>query len=88
MQSAAPPLSESECDVWIDKFLAMALRAHNETVDPRYRPTPEQMDKIRARMGPELKKACLQLDRATYECEIRANDRESLTACSDKKPQP
>ena len=88
MSNASRPLTAPECEAWIDNFLAMAQRDHDKTVDPRYRPTPEQIADIRVKMGPPLKQACMQLDRATYECEMRATDRDALTACSAKKPPP
>lgn len=81
-------VSEKDCEAWIEHFLAMARRDHDQTVDPRYRPTPEQLDEIRAKLGPQLMQGCLQLDRATYDCEMHAADRDALMACSVKKRQP
>lgn len=81
-------VSERECEAWLDRFLSMAQRDHDATVDPRYRPTPEQLKEIRIKLGPQLMQACLQLDRATYDCEMRAADRDALMACSAKKRKP
>lgn len=81
---ASGALSRPECNAWIDHFLALAQNDHGKKVKPEHRPTPEQVQKIRDRLAPELMKACLKLDRATYECEMRAADQPALVACSQK----
>lgn len=77
----AGPVTEAECRALLVHVVAIANQAHAETVDPELAPTEEQLADIRARMAPEFLPMCLALDRATFECEMRASTRDELLAC-------
>lgn len=78
----APSVTAADCEALLDHFMDIASAAHARNVAPDLVPTAEQLARIRADMAPEFLPACRKLDRATYDCEMKARTREALLACS------
>jgi hypothetical protein len=75
-------LSHAECETLFDHFMNVAVRAHAGTVTPELQPTPEQVAEIRADMKPAFLTACLEFDRATYDCALEAELEDQLARCA------
>ncbi len=78
---AAPAPDDAECQALLAHVVEVANDEHRRTVAPEHAPTPEQLADIRARMAPEFLPMCAQLERADYECQMRAKSRDALVAC-------
>ncbi len=77
----APAVTDAECQALLAHVVAVANRAHTQTVTPEAAPTDAQLADIRARMAPEFIPMCMALDRATITCQMRASTRDQLLAC-------
>jgi hypothetical protein len=78
---AANAITAAECEALLAHVVAIANRAHVQTVTPEAAPTDAQLADIRARMAPEFMPMCLGLERATLACQMRASTRDELLAC-------
>lgn len=78
---AANAATEAECQALLAHVVAVANRAHAQTVTPETAPTEAQLADIRARMAPEFIPMCLGLDRTTIACQMRASTRDQILAC-------
>ncbi len=76
------PVTTADCERLLDHFLALAHGEHAAKVAPELVPTPEQVAKIRAKLAPQFVPTCLKLERSAYNCEMSAETREQILACS------
>jgi hypothetical protein len=77
----ASAVTEAECQALLAHVVAVANRAHTQSVTPETAPTEAQLADIRARMAPEFIPLCMGLERATIACQMRASTRDQLLAC-------
>lgn len=77
----ASAVTDAECQALLAHVVAVANRAHTQTVTPEAAPTEAQLADIRARMAPEFIPMCMGLDRGTITCQMRASTRDQLLAC-------
>lgn len=78
---ASNAATDAECQALLAHVVAVANRAHAQTVTPETAPTEAQLADIRARMAPEFMPMCLGLDRTTIACQMRASTRDQILAC-------
>ena len=77
----SPAVTDADCQALLAHVVAVANRAHTQTVTPEAAPTDAQLADIRARMAPEFIPMCMGLDRATVACQMRATTRDQILAC-------
>jgi hypothetical protein len=80
--ATADTVTEAECQALLAHVVSVANAAHVQRVAPEQAPTEEQLAEIRARMTPEFMPLCLSLDRTIVECQMRAQTRDALLACT------
>lgn len=80
----APNPSREECERWVDHFIVLAAREQAKGLSEDQIPTAEQIAQIRADMAPQLLPACMTLARSTFECQMKAHDRDGLVVCSNE----
>ncbi len=79
---AAPPdapVTEAECDQWIDHVLDLANSETYATLPPEERAAARA--DAHAKFRTDYIDQCLQFTRADYECLLAAPDRDAMIAC-------
>ena len=80
-EAAPQPLTRADCAELIAHIVELAVRedaAQNPEMPP---PTDEALAEMRESLGAELEEGCVGAERGVYDCAIRAQTRDELTAC-------
>lgn len=76
-----PPLTAAECDRFVDHVVAVAASTLAARATGDEANTAEEIEATQIKLRSALREECLRVDRALFECALRAGDAASLSAC-------